>query len=439
VINADVRTSTPIASLAGLATRGKPPTVASGTALRGALQPLDLSGTPPNTISLAEARAALLVAHGTVRQFFPYFGRPVPDGIDARLDETLLTLLLAKTIDRPQLHEVLERFGEVLHDGHAFVFGGAPPTIGYFLITTEDVDGLPVVRRSATPGVRPGDTLVSVNGEPMERWLARTYRHTSAASPGYLQDKALRHLTTMTGPLEVGLRAPDGTRRTVSVTPATLDAYRAFGGAPSLRPSGSLADLGAPNLYFLNLASEVTRTDADVLAALTAAQGASGLVLDMRGYPVVDHYMLAQRLISATFGSPRFTVPIRTYASVHDEADGFTLDPIPDAPVFKGPIVLIVGNHTASAAENFSILLVDSKRVTVVGQPSAATDGNITDVWLPGNEVFSFTGMLVEHADGKPFHGIGIVPDQVVSATPDDFAAGRDPELLAAIAKLSSP
>ena len=84
-------------------------------------------------------------------------------------------------------------------------------------------------------------------------------------------------------------------------------------------------------------------------------------------------------------------------------------------------------------------MLVDADRVTVIGRNSAATNGNITGVNLPGGFAFSFTGMDVRHSDPamSVFHGVGIVPATETVLTPGDFAAGIDPELIEAIGVLS--
>jgi C-terminal processing protease CtpA/Prc len=74
--------------------------------------------------------------------------------------------------------------------------------------------------------------------------------------------------------------------------------------------------------------------------------------------------------------------------------------------------------------------------VTIMGQPSAATNGTITTVQLPGGFGMNFTGMRLVNPDGSEFHGIGLVPDIPVDPTPAQFAAGEDPELQAAITHL---
>src|SRR5262249_23002440 len=135
------------------------------------------------------------------------------------------------------------------------------------------------------------------------------------------------------------------------------------------------------------------------------------------------------------FRTPVLTGPEQQTVS----EDSYALPPL-TSPSFAGPIALLVGHTTVSAAENFSTMLVDAKRVHVIGRNSAGTNGNITGVQLPGHFAFTFTGMEVRHADAKKsvFHGVGIVPDIDVPLTAQAFAAGDDPELDAAVSWLLS-
>jgi C-terminal processing protease CtpA/Prc len=205
----------------------------------------------------------------------------------------------------------------------------------------------------------------------------------------------------------------------------------ALGSAPVIRQSDWLDDLGAPGLYYINVGNATTNA-LDVAIDAAIAGAATGMVVDMRGYPFdVDHYFVAQRLIPGSFDSPRFVVPVRTGPDVIEpQLSMYQLDGV-DA--YEGPMVLIVGHHSVSAAENFSIMLVAADRVTVVGRQSASTNGNISGIKLPGGFGLSFTSMNVLFPDGSTFHGVGIVPDVEVVPDPVAYAQGDDPELLAAI------
>jgi C-terminal processing protease CtpA/Prc len=393
---------------------------------------------PPPATSSGIIRADLLILHGAIQLFFPYVHR-VGNGIDARLMETLAAVDAQPVTDPTRLMHILDRFTEVLEDGHASSVALArPPPAGYFPVSLEQVAGEPVIRRSAVPGIHPGDTLISVAGRPMAKWLAEVKARTSAATPGHLTRLAMLQLQELNEPTVFGLRGVDGSTRTVEVQPQPYSAMPAVAGPASRRPSGSLADLGAPTLHYINLDASVLGGIPGFLQALTAAEGATGLVLDMRGYPSGNHYQMAQRLIPHPFTSPLFRIPFRAGPDRFDRVERFSnLEPL-SSPSYAGPIALLMGPESVSAAENFSMMLTSAERVTVIGRQSAGTNGNITGLALPGAVMSNFTGMEVLFSDRTPFHGVGIVPHLQVEPTAEDLAAGRDAELLRAIQFLST-
>ena len=387
---------------------------------------------PPAEASSRVARADLLIIHGATRLFYPYFP-VVGDGIDGRLQETLASVDAQPVTNINRQLQLIQRFNEVLADGHGFSCCGTPP-VGYFAVALEQVAGEVVIRRSLVPGVQPGDTVVSVAGRPMAEWLAEEKSRTSATTPGYLHEVAVRRLRELRGPTVFGLRGVDGITRTVEVQPRPWAALIQVGAVASRRAAGSLADLGAPSLHYINLSDEVLPNIEAFRQALTAAAGATGLVVDMRGYPgTANHYEVAMRLIPETFYSPLFRVPRRVGSDHFEMAESFyTLQPMSN-PSYGGPIVLLVGPGTVSAAENFSIMLTAAGRATVIGRQSAGTNGNITRLYMPGRMSSTFTGMEILFPDRARFHGVGIIPDIEVAPTAADIAEGKDSELLRAI------
>jgi C-terminal processing protease CtpA/Prc len=412
-----------------------PPLVSAGPASRPKILTTKPFGdSQPAVVTPGAARAALYTAHGGIALFMPdylSFPPPPPD-FDGRFLATLPDLDLMSATRKDEL-DALRRLGAVLDDGHQFVVDFEGVYAGVFVVMIEDIDGLPVVRRSQTPGVEAGDRITWIGGVPAADWYAAELVRTSAGTDGYRFNIATRRYTTMVGPMDFGLVDPDGVEKTVMVDPQPANVAQAFGFAPSLRPAGWLTDLGAPTIYYINLSSDVLTDIQTFRAALTEAAPATGLVLDMRGYPGVNHYEVAQRIIDKPFSSPHFVVPVLDGPGKRTLRDD-TLALMPSKnPSFGGEVVLLVGHQTVSAAENFSTMLVDAGRVTVVGRNSAGTNGNITGMQLPGNFAFSFTGMNILHADGSPFMGIGIVPDIEVPLTAAAFRDGVDQELTVAI------
>ncbi|MHB8515916.1 MAG: S41 family peptidase [Dehalococcoidia bacterium] len=101
------------------------------------------------------------------------------------------------------------------------------------------------------------------------------------------------------------------------------------------------------------------------------------------------------------------------------------------------PTVLLVDNGTGSVAEVFAAALQEYRAAYVVG---ATTNGCVgyTDLRPlgDGSSLAVTTNVNQGPLTGKPLNGVGVVPDEPVARTATDIAAGRDPQLDAAIAHL---
>jgi C-terminal processing protease CtpA/Prc len=385
--------------------------------------------------TVATYRAALVISHGMLRRFYPYFD-VVGDDLDARLLE-----VLADPIDPTDIaaqRARLGRLGNVLSDGHMFTgtYAGGWYA-GFADVSWALHEGLPVVADSAAPGLDRGDTVVAVDGVPItslrDDWLA----WHGGATDGYRLDVSYRELWYLKGDTTFTLRDPDGVEEDVVVTPTDGANRASLDFAWYTRPNGTLDDFGYPEIAYLDLASEVTTTLAEVEATIALAEEA--LIVDMRGYPGVNHYEVMDLLVAGAYASPQFRTHTWTGPGLHAvEEEQYALEG--DADAYTGTIVLLVSPVTVSAAENFSQMLVGAGRVVAVvgSESSAGTNGNITGVRLPGGYYLSFTGMEVRNPDGSEFHGQGIRADLIVNPTPADLRDGRDAVLEAAVDLLTT-
>jgi peptidase S41-like protein len=442
LIPADIRTEDPTGNLQDLRRilkgSGNPPHFNGGDALRPALQPTNpLDDIQPGGLRLGDIRGQLLVAHGALRLFFPYFPA-VGDNIDPRLVETLASLGSSPAIDALVAYRTIRRFSEAIRDGHYFWFSNYPPAhpwIGGLPVYLQESAGEALVRKSGVVELQVGDALTSIDGLSAADWFAREFQRTSAATAGDRFEKSYQaELWLMTTPIEFGIRAPGGATRTTTINPVPFPSFPSLGNHYSARSEGPLTDLGAPDLYFINLSRQVIGSSLSRFnAAVDQARslGSAGMIIDMRGTKNLISQPLAQRLICSHFRSMTFNIPllsgpdIRSTVSRHQEYD-------PVQP-YCGPMILMVSAQTLSNGEDFSEYLLGAHRVTVVGRQSAGTNGNITGLWVPGGLYFPFTGMEVRNVDGSQFHGIGVVPDFPVQYTAADLAAGRDRDLETAI------
>lgn len=225
---------------------------------------------------------------------------------------------------------------------------------------------------------------------------------------------------------------------------ASIGDLASWGDPPALEDGASEPD----NLERWVLESDTPLTDLDRGSARAMLLVAHGLV--DRFYPYFDevgaHHdqalidgltevdTLAEGDREGSFESPTFGVITWT----GPDARGWdeTVYALEGTGAYTGPTVLLVSNKTVSAAENFSMMLWDAEHITVMGQQSAGTNGNITSEYLPGGFYMYFTGMEVLNPDGSGLHGVGIPLDEEVVPSALAYASGQDPELEAAIASL---
>lgn len=77
------------------------------------------------------------------------------------------------------------------------------------------------------------------------------------------------------------------------------------------------------------------------------------------------------------------------------------------------------------------------KMATIIGQPTAGTNGNVNYLVLPGGTVIMFTNMKVYKHDGSRHHGVGILPDIYAEQTIKGIRKGRDEYLEKAMEEAS--
>jgi carboxyl-terminal processing protease len=172
-------------------------------------------------------------------------------------------------------------------------------------------------------------------------------------------------------------------------------------------------------------------------AALDRAQagGARGLVLDLRGTAdgAPELGAEAARLFvggGATLATlaERDAEPVVTTAGTAE-------------PPVTLPLVVLVSNGTAHAAEVLAAALADADRAELVGQPTAGLAARQKLVPLADRHALWMTYARYERADGSPIHEQGILPDHGVNVPYVAFgepAPEGDPALDRALERLKA-
>ncbi|WP_405604089.1 S41 family peptidase [Polaribacter sp. Asnod1-A03] len=101
------------------------------------------------------------------------------------------------------------------------------------------------------------------------------------------------------------------------------------------------------------------------------------------------------------------------------------------------PTVLLIGNNTASAAEDFLVSADNQKHMTKIGEPTYGSTGQPMLFDLPGGATGRICTKKDTYPDGREFVGYGIQPDILVKKTYQDYINDKDPVLEKAIKYLN--
>jgi C-terminal processing protease CtpA/Prc len=97
---------------------------------------------------------------------------------------------------------------------------------------------------------------------------------------------------------------------------------------------------------------------------------------------------------------------------------------------FQRPLVILIGPGSVSGAESFAGPMQAHGRATLVGEQTAGGCGFVRSVNLaPSWSIFLASHHTHFGPDEWRLNRIGVTPDVVVTPTPADEAAGRDPQL----------
>ncbi|HEV2764590.1 MAG TPA: S41 family peptidase [Pyrinomonadaceae bacterium] len=278
-------------------------------------------------------------------------------------------------------------------------------------------------------GVRAGDELLTVEGEPASILVARVLAERAGASkPSTARALAVARL--FEGPpdtfVNVGFGGKSGAKerivrlRRVVRTRAPEWSVRREGGAALVRF----------NLFTPETAAEFARALGGEL------RGARGLVLDLRengGGEAEAMADIASALLPAGARLGRFT-DRRGRPQMEPRTRTRLLSTAESLVEFRGPVVVLTGTRTASAAEVLAAALKEHGRARVVGEE---TCGCVLGIrrrhTLPDGGTLEVSEMDFRTASGARLEGAGVTPDETVKPTRRDLADRRDPALSRAL------
>lgn len=109
-----------------------------------------------------------------------------------------------------------------------------------------------------------------------------------------------------------------------------------------------------------------------------------------------------------------------------------------DAGHYEGPLVVLIGPTTASAAEITAAALQYYRRGMLIGRTTNGSVVSSQKYSLPDGGLMTIPTKDFMRPDKRRIEGVGVEPDVWIMPTPDDVRAGRDPTLEKAVELLAA-
>ena len=251
------------------------------------------------------------------------------------------------------------------------------------VVVVAPIDGSPAQKA----GLLPGDIITQVNGQPIIDVNDAISRIRGPAGTS----------VTLT------IQESSGTTRTVTIVRATINLINVTW---SKLPGTSIADL-----RIASFASNVTG-ELDTALSAIKSQGATGIILDLRDNP-------GGLLDQAVAVASRFLKSGNVLLEKDSKGKITSIPVNPGVTVTSLPMVVLVNQGTASAAEIVAGALQDAGRAKLIGETTFGTGTVLVTFPLSDGSAVVLAIQEWLTPSGKTIWHKGLTPDTVVSLATD--------------------
>lgn len=271
---------------------------------------------------------------------------------------------------------------------------------------------------AARAGVKAGMIVSTFDGKPIDERVSqlRTKLGHWSNQQAYrvvIRGRILRGAADTT--FKLGLDRADGprfevalTRRTVTSPQAKLISYRLASGFNYMKISATLR----------------SPVDDQFESEFQTLKDSRGLIMDLRGLSGGDikgvglkiaNHFFPSKVSFGKFINRAGEVPFRRSLSTEG-----------DSQTYKGPVVILIDEITASAAEVFASGFQENNRAKVIGQQSCGCVLDRDTKKVKGGGVLYYSHLGYISSKGRKLEGTGVVPDKTVQPTVASLQQGRD-------------
>ena len=379
-------------------------------------------------------------------------------------------------------YKEMEQFSALLKDGHTDIWKGRTISknqiyIRVFLKNINQRFYIDNVFNGYAENILIGSELVKINKQPAKAYLQeKIIPFISASTQHELWNEAISswhmHLTDTTQIMQMEFIRPDGKSATHT---ARLHAKTSRGKFAKNSKEWTPFELHT-------LDKGITKIDLNTFSdtivvskfkeALPELHKSKGIIIDLRknsggnsgiGAEILKYFTNQKLLIGSLWQTREHKAAYKAWGTgmvMEENFDGWNQDQIDwfmeayeisrgihwykgDTMTFNNdittekltvPLVVLLGNGTASAAEDFLVILDGIKnRATTVGQKSFGSTGQPISFQLPGGAWARICSKKDTYPDGREFVGYGVEPDIFVPLSVEEMIGQRDDALAKAV------
>jgi len=375
--------------------------------------------------------ADIIISWNVFQHFYPYFDIAKTNWADD------LTIALADAYHDKSAADflrTLQKLTAKLKDGHVRVrCASIAEEFNYYLpFNWEWVESKLVITQifSDTIQIQRGDIITRINGIEAEEYFKTFEERISAATKGLMGFGAAVETLSGKENSDENITLTNADDSVISMKIKRTMFLTDF--SKKLREAEKIKKI-SNNIYYINLNGT---PDSIITSLIPELVKCKSIIFDLRGYPGANINFLISHLLTQNDTSKMWMrIPQIIYPDQENivgyKTSGWEIKP--QTPHLNAKIIFIVNGRAISYAESFMSFIEHYKLATIIGQPTAGTNGNINPLSMPGQYRITWTGMKVVKHDGSQHHGIGIQPTIFLRRTIKGVREGRDEFLEKAI------